>query len=275
MDLLIYVLILLVIGLLVGFLTGLLGVGGGFIMGPVQFWLLSYLGLDPNLAIRVAFATSLAVIIPTAMSGATGHYFKGAVKTKTALTIGIPSFLSAFIGAIITSKAPASVLSIVFGVVIIILALWMLSSDYPHSNIQSRHSTFVLIIIGLGTGLLSGALGIGGGTILIPLLVMIIGCSMHRAVGTSVTVVIFTALGGVISYIISGLNVNGLPPYSLGYVNLLNLIILIIATVPMAQVGVRTSHKLPAKKLKYIYTILMIYIGLRMIGVFSWLNLPI
>jgi uncharacterized membrane protein YfcA len=275
MDFFTYVLILLLIGLLVGFLAGLLGIGGGFIMGPVQFWLLSYLGLDPNLAIRVAFATSLTAIIPTAMSGAAGHYLKGAVDLKTALTIGIPSFLAAFLGAIITSKAPASVLSIVFGVVIIILALWMLSSEYPRTNARSRHSTLILVIIGLGTGLLSGVLGIGGGTILIPLLVMIIGCSIHRAVGTSVTVVIFTALGGVISYILNGLNVSGLPPYSLGYVNLLNLIILIIATVPMAQLGVRTSHKLPAQKLKYIYVILMIYIGLRMIGVFSWLHLPI
>ncbi len=68
------------------------------------------------------------------------------------------------------------------------------------------------------------------------------GVQYARAIGTSVTVVIFTALGGVVSYIINGWNVSGLPPYSVGYVNLLNLIILIIATVPMAQVGVKASH---------------------------------
>ena len=243
-------------------------------MGPVHFGS-SAPCLDPNPAIRVAFATSLTATIPTAMSGAAGHYNKGAVDSKPALIIGIPSFLAAFLGAIITSKAPASTLSVVFGVVIIILALWMLRSENPDTTIQSRHRTPILIIIGLGTGLLSGALGIGGGTILIPMLVMIMGCSMHRAIGTSVTVVIFTALGGVVSYIINGWNVSGLPPYSVGYVNLLNLIILIIATVPMAQVGVKASHMIPAKKLKYIYIILMIYIGLRMMGVFSWLNLPI
>jgi hypothetical protein len=151
----------------------------------------------------------------------------------------------------------------------------MLSSQFPQINVRTRYTTLILVIIGLGTGFLSGILGIGGGTILIPFLVMIMGCSMHRAVGTSVTVVIFTALGGVISYILNGLNVSGLPPFSLGYVNLLNLIILIIATVPMAQVGVRMSHKLPSKELEYIYILLMIYIGLRMMGVFSWLNLPI
>lgn len=275
MEYITYVLILLFIGILVGFLAGLLGVGGGFIMGPVQFWLLSSLGLDPNLAIRMAFATSLAAIIPTALSGSAGHYSMGAVELKTALIIGFPSFIAAFFGAIITSQAPADVLSPVFGLVIITLALWFLGSQNPSNTRNSRNSNLILVIIGLGTGFLSGMLGIGGGTILIPFLVMIIGCNIHKAVGTSVTVVIFTALGGILSYILSGLNVIGLPPYSLGYINILNLIILISASVPTAQIGVRISQKLPSKELKYIYIILMIYIGLRMIGVFKWMNLPL
>ena len=86
---------------------------------------------------------------------------------------------------------------------------------------------------------------------------------------------IFTSIGGTISYMLDGLNVSGLPPYSIGYVNLLQWILLAGTSVPMAQVGVRAAHRLPAKKLKYIFIAVMIYMALKMIGVFSWLNLPI
>ena len=275
MDFIVYVLILLITGVFVGFLSGLLGVGGGFVMGPVQFWLLLFLGFEPNMAIRIAFGTSLAVIIPTALSGSAGHYIKGAVEIKPAMIIGLSSIITAYIGGVITANTPAYVLSTLFGIVIIFLAVWMLSSQYPHFSRQIKGNTFILIVLGLVTGLLSGILGIGGGTILIPFLIILIGCSVHKAIGTASVVVIFTAMGGVISYIINGINVAGLPTFSIGYINLVNLIILACATVPLAQIGVKISHTLPAEKLKYIYSILIIYIGLRMIGVFSWLHLPI
>ncbi len=87
--------------------------GVGTIMGPVHLApQLPWFGSEPGLT--EAFATSLTATIPTAMSGAAGHYNKGAVDSKPALIIGIPSFLAAFLWAIITSKAPASTLSVVF-----------------------------------------------------------------------------------------------------------------------------------------------------------------
>ncbi len=76
-------------------------------------------------------------------------------------------------------------------------------------------------------------------------------------------------------YIINGLGVEGIPPHSIGYVNLPSWLMLAVTSVPMAQVGVILAHKLPAKQLKYIFISLMIYMGLKMIGVFGWLGLPI
>ena len=86
---------------------------------------------------------------------------------------------------------------------------------------------------------------------------------------------IFTSIGGILSYTVNGLHVSGLPPYSVGYVNFLQWILLAGTSVPMAQVGVRVAHKLPAKQLKYVFIAVMIYMGLKMIGVFGWLHLPI
>ena len=75
----IYLLALLITGIGVGFASRLLGVGGCFIMVPVQYWVLIASGIDPSIAIRTAFGTNLLVVLPTAISGAYGHHKKGAV----------------------------------------------------------------------------------------------------------------------------------------------------------------------------------------------------
>ena len=110
---------------------------------------------------------------------------------------------------------------------------------------------------------------------MVPVMVVILKFRIHQAIGTSTAMMIFTSIGGVLSYIIEGLGMPGLPEYSIGYVNLLQWILLAGTSVPMAQIGARTAHRLPAKQLKYVFIVVMIYMGLKMIGIFSWLHLPI
>ena len=95
---------------------------------------------------------------------------------------------------------------------------------------------------------------------------------MHTAVATSLAIIIFTSIGGVIGYIVNGLGVPNLPAYSIGYVNLPAWFLLAITSVGMAQVGAITAHKLPAKQLRYIFIAVMFYMGLKMLGVFDWLG---
>jgi uncharacterized membrane protein YfcA len=76
---------------------------------------------------------------------------------------------------------------------------------------------------------------------------------------------IFTSIGVVFGYIINGLGVEGIPPHSIGYVNLISWLMLATPSVLMAQVGVIVAHKLPAKQLKSIFIALMIYMDLKMI----------
>jgi uncharacterized membrane protein YfcA len=91
---------------------------------------------------------------------------------------------------------------------------------------------------------------------------------MHVAVGTSVASIILASLGGIAGYIVNGLGVSGLPPYSIGYVNLPIWLCLAATSIPLAQLGARAAHALPAKPLKYIFIVFMVYAGLKMIGVF-------
>ena len=129
--------------------------------------------------------------------------------------------------------------------------------------------------LGYPIGLITGILGIGGGVLAVPILVLALKFSMHNAVATSLAVMIFSSIGGVIGYIVNGLGVPNLPAYSIGYVNLPAWFLLAITSVGMAQVGAITAHKLPAKQLRYIFIAVMFYMGLKMLGVFDWLGWPV
>jgi hypothetical protein len=275
MDFIIYLIVLLLTGALVGFASGLLGVGGGFIMVPIQFFLLTSLGVDPTTAIRVAFGTSLAVILPTAISGALGHARRGAVLFRPMILMGISGLVAALIGGTVAANTPGIYLKIIFGILVLISGIWMLIAKYPEISGEPKKGVLSYIAIGFITGLLSGLLGVGGGVVLVPILVILMGFSMIRAVGTSTAVIIFTSLGGIIAYTSNGFNVAGLPPFSIGYINLIQFAVLSIISVPMAKIGVKASHKLPEKQLRYIFILVMFYIALKMVGVFSWIGLPL
>jgi uncharacterized protein len=275
MDFILYLIVLLFTGALVGFASGLLGVGGGFIMVPIQFFLLTSLGVDPTTSIRVAFGTSLAVILPTAISGALGHKRRGAVVTKPLILMGISGFLGAILGGTIASNTPGVYLRVIFGVLVLIAGIWMLIARYPERVSEPENGILNYLLIGLITGFLAGLLGVGGGVVLVPILVIIMGFNMYKAVGTSTAVLIFTSLGGIIAYAFNGVNTTGLPPYSIGYINLVQFFVLAIISVPMAQIGVKASHKLPEKQLRYIFIVVMFYIALKMIGVLNWVGIPL
>jgi len=196
MDFIIYIVVLLLTGALVGFASGLLGVGGGFIMVPIQFFLLTSLGFDPTTSIRVAFGTSLAVILPTAISGTFGHKRRGAVVTRPTILMGISGLIAALIGGTIASNTPGVYLKIIFGVLVLIAGIWMLTARYPESGTEPKSGILNYLSIGFIAGILSGLLGVGGGVILVPILGILMGFKMIKAVGTSTAVIIFTSLGG-------------------------------------------------------------------------------
>jgi len=262
-----YIIILAITGAGIGFASGLLGIGGGFIMVPIQYWLLVSIGIDPTIAIRVSLGTSLAVILPTAISSTYGHYRRNAVLIKPMLFLGLTGALGGILGGTIASHIPGNILKTIFGVAVILVAFVMLKTKYSKTEKPPVDNLFYYIIWGFFAGIMSGLLGVGGGFILVPIMIIVMHFSIHKSIGTSSAIIIFTSIGGIISYIFNGLNVSGLPMYSVGYINLLQLVLLAGASIPMAQFGVRTAHKLPAEKLKYIFIALMVIIGLNMIGI--------
>ncbi|MEI6104686.1 MAG: sulfite exporter TauE/SafE family protein [Methanothrix sp.] len=273
-SLLPYILVLLATGIAVGFSCGLLGIGGGFLMVPVQIWVLTSTGIDPTLATRIAFGTSLAVVLPTALSGCRGHSCRGVVLWRPGIIMGLSGLVGAFLGGSIAAHAPGDLLRMAFGFVVMFGALRMLFAK----SVQPRREALLeksreYVLWGLAVGIISGLTGIGGGVILVPAMVIAMGFGMYQAIGTSSVTIAFNAVGGVIAYAINGWGVPGLPDYSLGYIDLLQFALLAGASIFTASWGVKVAHRLPAEKLKYIFVVLMVYIGLKMIGVLGWVGL--
>lgn len=271
----IYIAALLITGIGVGFASGMLGVGGCFIMIPVQYWVLTSMGIAPKISMLVAFGTNLLVVFPTAISGAYGHTRKNAVQWKPGVILGVSGAIAAVFGAYTASLLSAKILATIFGIAIIAGALRMLTAKPPKVEENPPENALPYVLWGLPLGFACGLIGIGGGVLMVPVMVIALKFRMHGAVGTSTAMMIFTSFGGVASYILLGWGVSGLPEYSVGYVNLLQWFLLAGTSVPMAQVGVRAAHRLPGKQLRYVFIAVMIYMGLKMVGVFQWLKLPI
>ncbi|MFC1942320.1 sulfite exporter TauE/SafE family protein [Chloroflexota bacterium] len=270
-----HIIILLATGIGVGLASGLLGLGGAFIMTPVQYIIFTDMGLSPDMAIRLAFGTNLLVVLPTAASGAWRHHLKKAVMWRAAIIIGSCSLVFALVGATLATHLPGVSLKIAYGAIVLLSGIRMLTAREPRINREPVDNPWIWIAWAVPIGLIAAFFGMGGAILMIPVMVMALRFKMHNAVATSLAVMIFTSVGGIIGFIVNGLGVPGLPPYSIGYVNLLSFFVLALTSIGTAQLGAIFAHKLHARQLRYIFIIIMFYMGLKMIGVFEWLGLPL
>jgi uncharacterized membrane protein YfcA len=240
-------------------------------MVPVSFWIILAMGISPDIAIRIAFGTSLLVILPTAMSGTWRHNKEKAVRWKTALILGPCALVGGLAGATLAARLPAEILETGFGGLVLAIALWMglgLMLNSKKEVEEPRENFWLMGACGFPIGMVSGLTGLGGGVLIVPILVLALNFPMHIAIGTSVASIIFASIGGIVGYIVNGLEVPGLLPYSIGYINLPIWLCLAVSSIPLAQFGARAAHALPAKQLRYVFIAFMVYVGLRMIGVF-------
>lgn len=235
-------------------------------MVPLQYFLLTSSGVDPDLAMMVSLGTSLAIIIPTASSGAYEHQKKNRDIVRPGMLLGVFGILGSFCGGLLANVVPSDILRFIFGILLFIVAIDMLVGFKREGNgARVPFTKFTAMALGISIGLISGLLGVGGGVFAVPLLSILFGFTLMEAIGTSSIFIAITAIGGVISYIISGYGVNPMP-YSLGYVSLVNWFAILIFSVPMARIGAKSAYKLPEKRLKQVFAVILFYMGIKMMG---------
>jgi len=266
MDILLFsALVLTITGIAIGLASGFFGIGGGFLMVPVQYWLLTSLGFDPTLSLRVAFGTSLAVILPTALSSTWGHHCRHCVLLRPLALMVVPGIIGGFTGAAIATHTPGRLMACLFGVLLILAAVGMFLFHASPREGGIPETTWVYLPWGFVFGLVSGLFGIGGGIVMVPVMTTLLGIPLRHAIGTSTAFMLCSSASGIIAYIINGLDVAGRPPYSFGYVNVAYWCVLVAASVPFAQLGVRAAHTISPEKIKLLFVILMLGVGLHMI----------
>ncbi|GLQ08747.1 UPF0721 transmembrane protein [Devosia yakushimensis] len=259
-----FVLGLMVTGVASGIAAGLLGIGGGAIIVPALSTALMVLGYDSDVVQHVAVGTSLAIIIPTGFMSARAHFKRGALDLKV-LRLWVPFIVAGtFIGGLMAGWFSGDVLRIVFAVMAFLIAANIvfafqtrLMGHLNGSSLTHRISAFVV-------GYISALMGIGGGSLTVPTLVAF-GSSMHAAVGTSAGIGVAIAISGTVGFVISGWGVAGLPPLSLGYINLVALLLVAVLAALFAPVGAALAHRLDQKTLKYVFAVFLVVVGLNMV----------
>ncbi|PKG32174.1 sulfite exporter TauE/SafE family protein, partial [Methanoregula sp.] len=205
---------LAVTGIIAGTESGLFGVGGGSLMTPVQFWLYSAGGMDTTLATRIAFGTSLAVIIPTMISGALAHHKHGVVDWKAAVPMGCAAVFGGLFGGTLAAYLPGFVLRVFFAIFLLIMAVRMVWHIRNCTVCEPHGTTGQYLLIGFLIGVLSGLTGLGGGALLVPILVILLGYPIHRAGGTPSACRSFSCAGAMVAYIANGIGLRGRAPDS-------------------------------------------------------------
>jgi uncharacterized membrane protein YfcA len=248
-----------------GILAGLLGVGGGIVLVPVLDMAFGAAGVPVELRMHLAVGTSLASIVPTALSSARAHRRRSAIDHRVAGSWAVAVAAGAALGAWIASRVSGAVLSAVFGVVALLAGLRMIGGGGADGgDAPRRPGSRKWLPLPVGIGTVSAMMGIGGGTLSVPAL-MALGLPVHRAVGTSAWLGLWIALPAAAGFALSGWGRPGLPAFSAGYVNLMALAVLLPATVLAAPWGAKLAHGLSRRQLAAAFGVFLLVTAARML----------
>lgn len=256
--------LMLATGAVGGVLAGLLGVGGGIVIVPVLDTALGFANVDPAIRMHIAVATSLATIVPTSIASSRAHHKRGAVDFGLLKRWAAPIVVGSIIGTFIATRVDGTVLSAMFGVIALLVAIKMLLplDDVVLANDVPRGVAAPLLPASIG--MLSSMIGIGGGSLSVPSLTLC-NQTIHRAVGTAALFGLLISLPGAITYIITGWGDPRLPPGSLGYVSLFGFALISPMTILTAPLGAKLAHSLSKRRLGTLFGCFLFIVSSRMI----------
>jgi len=254
------------VAFLVGIIASMVGIGGGVFIVP-------FLTLVSGFSPQQSVGTSLTMILFTSLSSTVRYARQKRVDFVLGVILAVATIPGAFLGAYITTLVTAKLLGLAFGFFLILVALRMTFQSNAHESrlLEGRGSWHRRLVdsegnifeydtnVGLGLvlsflgGLSSGFLGIGGGSVMVPVLHLTMSLPMHVAAATSMFIMIFTSISGAVTH------------FSLGNVNLSYAILLCIGVVFGAQLGAHFSRKVSGRNLRRLFAVVLFLISLRMI----------
>ena len=262
---------LLAVGGVAGLTAGLFGIGGGAVMVPALYFAFASLGVSDEILMHCSVATSAAVIILNAYRSTRAHHAKNAVAMPLVwprpnwwqsygLWIGVGSFGAAiWIAPLLSGQA----LTLLFAIVAIFVSCQFI---FGKPNFVLRDTVPkgpAPMLAGGSVGVLSSLMGIGGGSLSVPLLTLC-GVPIHRAIGTAAAFGLFIAVPATAGFILSGWGIAGRPFGSLGYVNGLGFALITMAAWPMVPLGAKLAHKMDAVLLRRVFGVCLALVAVNM-----------
>ncbi|HEY4918960.1 MAG TPA: sulfite exporter TauE/SafE family protein [Xanthobacteraceae bacterium] len=245
-------------GIVTGLMAGLFGIGGGAVIVPVLYEIFRVLGVPDAVRMQLCVGTSLAIIVPTNIRSYLTHRAKGAVDHAVVKVWVRPALAGIVIGSVAAAYAPPAVFRLAFVIIAGAIAFkllfgrdgWRIADDFPG---QPGMSGF-----GLTIGLSSSLMGISGGSVA-NVIQTLYGRTMHQAVATSAALGVPISIAGTIGYALAGLpHQSQMPPFSIGFVSLIGVVVMAPVSTLVAPYGARLAHALPHRTLEISFAIFLL-----------------
>jgi len=263
-DLLPLLAALLACGAAAGVLAGLLGVGGGIVIVPMLYHLFTGFGIAPDTAMPLSVGTSLSTIVFTSWISARSHNRRGGVDWSLVKRWVPAVLIGVVVGTASAHFISGALLKVLFGGLLMFVSVHMLvTARHALSVFEALPVRPAQAALGVAVGGASSMLGIGGGTLMVPLL-SLFSYPIHRAVATSSVFGFVISVPATLGYVIGGWYAVGLPLGSTGYVNWLSFAALVPATMLCAPLGVKLAYRLDVGQLKRIFAVFLFLVGVKM-----------
>lgn len=225
----------------VGLSLGLLGGGGSILTVPILVYLL---GLNPKTAIPI----SLIIVGLGALVGGARHYFKGNVRVREAVAFFPTAMVGAWVGARLALHLSSVIQMVIFGTMTIMAAFSMLRKQREVVSDQQLR-LLPLIASGLGVGLLTGIVGVGGGFMIVPALIFFARMPIKYAIGTSLVIIALNSFAGFLGYL-------GQVAIPWGFTALFSSLVVVGILV-----GIQISERLNPQQLKSSFAVMLLLVG--------------
>ena len=263
-------------GLTAGIIAGMFGVGGGILIVPALLFLFYLDGINPVISMQLAVSTSLATIVFTNLSATWNHHRRHSVHWSLVRRYIPGVLLGAWLGAQLAARMDGGLLRSLFGLFEIAVGLLMIHGgpagrEEAASPVAVAQETTVTIapvvhtLLAITIGCLSTIFGIGGGTMLVPAITLIVGLPIRQAIGSSSAIGAILAAIGTTGLIHAGWENNALPPYTVGFVVPLAALGILIGTLLTTPIGVKLAHAMAPRLLKKGFGLMLLLVGAKLL----------
>lgn len=252
-----------ILGACVSLIAGLFGIGGGFVIVPVLYVLFTYQGFPYEHLMHVVLGTTMMSMIVTSITAANAHRKLGNVDWSIVRVMGIGLAIGSVGGSSIASLLPTVVLSICFGVIVFMVALYMISDAKPKPTRQLP-SSFAQFSTSIVFGILAALVGATGGFIITPYLAWH-NIQMKKAIGAAAAIGVPVAITGTIGYLVAGLSAHNLPPLTIGFVNVPALLGIVSCSSLFVSTGAKIASNLDGDKMKRIFGWYLLVVSIKML----------